>query len=164
MQNLQSWTIDDIVVTRLPPAHARSWVAIGSEIDIRHMLKTWDVVLRFHLEALPENMDVYWDLVNKLIQGHRRDTVRITNGVVELDRRRLKELRDGVDWLADYLCDEHQADYLEFVPHINLYVRRDDAPQNITERDDAHWAVNVCDNIMDITADNVVRLSDREVA
>lgn len=164
MQNLQSWTIDDIVVTRMPPAHRRSWVAIGSEPDIKHVMRLWGDLYRFNLSEIPENADVYWDITNKLLHNGRRDTVRITNGTVEIDRRKLEEFREGCDWLFDMLAEEHSEERYEYFAHLKDWVRCDDAPQPITELEDARRAIDVLDAIFEIAADNVIRVSDRAVA
>ncbi|WP_428427295.1 hypothetical protein [Pararhizobium sp.] len=164
MQTQQSWTIDDITVTRMPSAHHRVWVTIGSEADIKHLMKTWDGVYRFQIQDIPENSDVYWCLTNVLFHSQRRDTIRINNGAVQVDRRRLKELRDGVDWFFDLLAEEHHPDRYEWFDHIKDWVRCDDAPQPLTELEDARRCIVTIDAIFEVTADNVIRLSDREIA
>ncbi|KQQ72400.1 hypothetical protein ASF70_12765 [Rhizobium sp. Leaf321] len=160
----QSWTIDDIVVTRIPQPFSRSWVAVGSAPDMRHLLRTWELMLRFNFQDIPENGDIYWDLLNVLVQHSRRGTVRVTEMTVEIDRRKLKQLRDGLDWFYTMVADEHADDHYEWTAFLNHWTRKDDAPQPITELDDARRALIIIDSIMDITADNVVRLADREVA
>ena len=164
MQTQQSWTIDDITVSRMPSAHRRVWVTIGSEVDIKHLLRTWGGVYKFRLEDIPENKDVYWDLTNVMFHWHRRDTIRITNGNVEVDRRRLKQLRDSVDWLFDHLADEHHEDRYEWFEHFDDWVRCDDAPQPLTDLEDARRCIVTIHAIFEVTADNVIRLSDREIA
>ena len=161
MQTQQSWTIDDVIVTRMPSAHQRVWVTIGSEADIKHLMKTWEGVYRFRLEDIPENRDVYWCLTNVMFHKQRRDTIRITEGVVQVDRRRLKELRDGVDWLFDHLAEEHHEDRYEWFDHIKGWVRCDDAPQPLTDLEDARRCITTIDTILDVTADNVKSLTAR---
>ncbi|WP_162237988.1 hypothetical protein [Rhizobium sp. Leaf321] len=121
-------------------------------------------MFRFNLSEIPEDRDIYWDLINVILQGARRGTVRVTNHVVEIDRRKLKELRDGLDWLADMLADEHGDDHYEWTAFLDDWTRKDDAPQQITELNDARRALIIIEDILDIAADNVVRLADREVA
>ncbi|KQQ72451.1 hypothetical protein ASF70_13045 [Rhizobium sp. Leaf321] len=137
---------------------------IGSAPDLRHLMRQWEVMFRFNLSEIPEDRDIYWDLINVILQGARRGTVRVTNHVVEIDRRKLKELRDGLDWLADMLADEHGDDHYEWTAFLDDWTRKDDAPQQITELNDARRALIIIEDILDIAADNVVRLADREVA
>lgn len=96
-----------------PAAQRVDWVCLGSEHDIAHIARLWQLVMRFRLEDLPDDESIMWQLSDKL-RGRRSDIVRIQNADVEIDSRHLKDFRTQNDWLWDHLVDEHGEQRYQF--------------------------------------------------
>jgi hypothetical protein len=91
---------------------AIDWVSLGSEYDIGHIVRLWQRVMCFHIDELPDDESVMWQLADKL-QGRRSDIVKIQGAIVSIDRRHIVDFREGIDYLWDHLCEEHADDLYE---------------------------------------------------
>ncbi|CUW87538.1 hypothetical protein [Agrobacterium genomosp. 2] len=142
---------------RRPAAPRVDWVSLGSEYDIAHVVRLWQLVMRFRIESLPDDESVMWQLADGL-RGRRGDAVRIREGIVSIDRRHLKEFRDAIDWLWDHLADEHGDQRYAWCRDVGQWLRMPTEQPPITNLEDARRAVEIIDDLMDVAADNVIKL------
>lgn len=133
------------------------WVSLGSEYDINHVVRLWQLVMRFRLEDLPDDESVIWQLADKL-KGRRSDIVRIQDAVVSIDRRHLKDFRDAVDWLWDHIVDEHGDHRYEWCRDLGDWVRIESEQPPITGLKDARRAIDIMGVLDELVADNVIKL------
>lgn len=133
------------------------WVSLGSEYDIAHVVRLWQLVMRFRIESLPEDESVMWQIADAL-RGRRSDVVRIREADVAIDRRHLKEFRDQLDWLWEHLADEHGDQRYAWCRDVGEWLRMPTEQPPITDLEDARRAVEIIDDLMDVAADNVVKL------
>lgn len=131
------------------------WVALGSEYDINHVVRLWQRVMRFHIDQLPDDESIMWQLADKL-QGRRSDIVRIQDAIVSIDSRHMAPFREALDWLWEYLADEHGDDRHRWCRDLGEWVRIETEQPPITDLEDARRAVDIIDALMDVAADNVV--------
>lgn len=142
---------------RRPAAPRVDWVSLGSEYDIAHVVRLWQLVMRFRIESLPDDESVMWQLADSL-RGRRGDAVRILEGIVSIDRRHLKEFRDQLDWLWEHLADEHGDQRYAWCRDVGEWLRMPTEQPPITDLEDARRAVEIIDDLMDVAADNVVKI------
>lgn len=141
-----------------PSAASRTdWVSLGSEYDISHVVRLWQLVMRFRIESLPEDESVMWQIADAL-RGRRSDVVRIREADVAIDRRHLKEFRDQLDWLWEHLADEHGDQRYAWCRDVGEWLRMPTEQPPITDLEDARRAVEIIDDLMDVAADNVVKI------
>lgn len=137
------------------------WVSLGSEYDISHIARLWQLVMRFRIKSLPDDESIMWQLADKL-GGRRSDIVRIQEAVVYIDRRHLAAFRESMDWLWDELCADHSDDY--YKPHGPaegpLWNRVEDAPTPMTALDDSQTAIEIIEALRDGWVDNVIKIRD----
>lgn len=133
------------------------WVSLGSEYDISHVVRLWQLVMRFRLDDLPDDESVMWQVADKL-KGRRSDIVRIQDAVVSIDRKHLKEFRDAADWLWDHLADEHGDHRHRWCHDLGDYVRMESEQPPITNLEDARRAIDIIQALDELVADNVVKL------
>lgn len=133
------------------------WVSLGSEYDIAHVTRLWQLIMRFRLESLPDDGHVMWQIADAL-RGRRSDVVRIREGVVSIDRRHLKDFRDQLDWLWDHLADEHGDQRYAWCRDVGEWLRIPTEQPPITGLEDARRAVEIIDDLMDVAADNVIKM------
>lgn len=133
--NIESFPAWDTTPVRRSPRI--DWVTVGPLHEIALLMQLWSRILQYRLHDTPESDCIAWDLTDVLLQGYDRDTVRINDGMIQIDRRQLAELRDQAEWLYDALSDEHADDVLPDV-------------QQVTDYDDACRVVPVIESIRDI--------------
>ena len=133
------------------------WVSLGSEYDIGHVVRLWQLVMRFRIDDLPEDESVMWQLADKL-KGRRSDIVRIQDAVVSIDRRHLKDFRDQIDWLWDHLADEHGDHRYAWCRDVGEWIRIETEQPPITDLEDARRAIDIIAALDELVADNVIRL------
>lgn len=132
------------------------WVTVGSSYDVALMIQLWSRVMQARLWEIPDSDSVAWDLADVLLQGYRRDTVRVVDGMLQIDRRHLRELRDQADWLLGYLTDEHGDHRYVWSRDVGEYVRVSDE-QPVTDLDDARRVIPVIEGIREVAAENVIK-------
>ncbi|MGO7273905.1 hypothetical protein ACCT18_01205 [Rhizobium ruizarguesonis] len=137
--------------------HVTDWVSLGSEYDIGHVVRLWQLVICFRLEDLPDDESIMWQLADKL-RGRRSDIVRIHEAEVGIDRRHLKDFRDQIDWLWDHLADEHGEQRYRWSQNVGDFVRMETERPPITDLEDARRAIDIITALDDLVADNVVKL------
>ena len=142
---------------RRRPVTRVDWVSLGSEYDIAHIVRIWQLVMRFRIESLPEDESLMWQLADKL-GGRRSDIVRIQDAVVSIDRRHLKDFRDQIDWLWDHLVDEHGDQRYSWCRDLGDWVRIESEQPPITDLEDARRAIDIIKALDELVADNVVKL------
>ena len=156
----------DTVVERFPSWSTRArrlttprvdWVSLGSEYDISHVVRLWQLIMRFRLESLPDDESVMWQIADAL-RGRRSDAVRIREADVAIDRRHLKDFRDAIDWLWDHLVDEHGEYRYHFSRDVGDFVRIESEQPPITDLEDARKAIDIIEALDEILADNVIKL------
>lgn len=140
---------------RRPAAPRVDWVSLGSEYDIAHVVRLWQLVMRFRIDDLPEDESIMWQLADAL-RGRRGDAVRILEGEVLVDRRHLKDVRDQADWLWDHLADEHGVQRYRWSRDVGDYVRIESEQPPITTLEDARKSIAILEILDDVLADNVV--------
>ncbi|MGN8152710.1 hypothetical protein ACTJK5_10585 [Agrobacterium sp. 22094] len=140
-----------------PSAQRVDWVCLGSEHDIAHIVRLWQLVMRFRLEDLPDDESIMWQLSDKL-RGRRSDIVRIREADIEIDRLHLKDFRDQIDWLWDHLVDEHGEQRYQFSRDFGDFVRIESEQKPITDLYDARRAVDIITALDELIADNVIRI------
>lgn len=142
---------------RQTAAPRTDWVSLGSEYDIAHVVRLWQLVMRFRIESLPDDDSVMWQIADKL-KGRRSDVVRIQDAVVSIDRRHLKDFRDQIDWLWDHLVDEHGEQRYHFSRDVGDFVRIESELPPITNLEDARRAIDIIKALDDLLADNVIKM------
>ena len=157
----------DFAIDRFPPHeyfHLRrrpvtriDWASLGSEYDIAHIVRLWQLVMRFRIESLPDDESVMWQLADKL-GGRRSDIVMIREAVVSIDRRHLKDFREAVDWLWDHLVDEHGEHRYAWCRDLGDWVRIDSEQPPITNLEDARRAIDITTALDDALVGNVIKL------
>lgn len=100
-----------------------------------------------------------WQLADKL-NGRRSDILRIHDAIVSIDNRHMADFREGVDWIWNFMADEHGEHRYAWCHEFGNYVRIESEQPPITNLEDARKAVEIIDILMDITADNVVFLRE----
>lgn len=133
------------------------WVSLGSEYDIAHFARLWQLVMRFRLDDLPDDESIMWQLADKL-RGRRSDIVRIQEATVSIDRRHLKGFRDQIDWLWDHLADEHGDHRYAWCRDLGDWIRIESEQPPITSLEDARRAIDIIRVLDELVADNVVKL------
>jgi len=139
------------------PVTQVEWVSLGSEYDISHIARLWQLVMRFRIESLPEDESLMWQLADKL-RGRRSDIVRIEEAVVSIDRRHLKDFRDQIDWLWDHLVDEHGEHRYVWCPDLGDWIRIESEQPPITDLEDARRAIDIITALDDVLVGNVIKL------
>lgn len=156
----------DVAVERFPTWSSRArrlaapridWVSLGSEYNIAHVTRLWQLVMRFRIESLPDDESFMWQLSDAL-RGRRGDAVRIREGIVSIDRRHLNDFRDQIDWLWEHLADEHDDHRYAWCRDVGQWLRIPTEQPPITDLEDARRAVEIIDDLMDVAADNVVKV------
>ncbi|RVL94724.1 hypothetical protein [Sinorhizobium meliloti] len=142
---------------RSRPVTRVDWVSLGSEYDIRHIARLWQLVMRFRIESLPDDESIMWQLADKL-GGRRSDIVHIGEADVSIDRRHLKDFRDQLDWLWDHLVDEHGERRHSWCGDVGEWSRIETEQPPITDLEDARRAVEIIDCMMDEANNNVIKL------
>lgn len=140
------------------PHKARSvadWVASGSAYDIGHISSLWQQIMRFRLDALPDDESVMWQPADAL-RGRRSDIVRIHEAVVLIERCHLAEFRESIDWLRGHLTDEHGDHIYRWSRDVGDFVQIETERPAVTGLEDARRAITIIDGLMDLAADNVV--------
>ncbi len=135
------------------------WAALGSEYDIGHVVRLWQRVMRFHIDQLPDDESIMWQLADKL-QGRRSEIVRIHDAVVAIDRRHMATFREALDWLWEYLADEHGDHRHRWCRDLGEWIRIETEQPPITDLEDARRAIEIIDALLDVAADNVVFLRE----
>lgn len=135
------------------------WVCLGSEYDIVHIVRLWQLVMRFRIDCLPDDESIMWQLSDKL-RGRRSDIVRIREADIEIDRRHLKDFRDQIDWLWDHLTDEHGEQRYQFSRDFGDFVRIESEQKSMTDLYDARRAVDIITALDELIADNVIRIGE----
>ncbi|MGO8024880.1 hypothetical protein [Rhizobium leguminosarum] len=140
---------------------AIDWVALGSEYDIGHIIRLWQRVMRFHVEQIPDDESVMWQLADKL-QGRRSHIVKIQEAIISIDRRHMADFRAGMDYLWDYLCEEHADDLYEAhgTQDEPEWIRLETATPPITTLEDSQRAHDVIKALYGGWVSNVVVLRD----
>jgi hypothetical protein len=133
------------------------WVSLGSEYDIAHLVRLWQLVMQFRIEDLPDDDSVMWQLADAL-RGRRSGIVLIREAEVFVERRHLKDFRDAVDWLWEHLADEHGVQRYRWSRDVGNYVRIESERQPITALEDARKAIAIIKILDDILADTVVKI------
>jgi len=158
----------ELTIERFPTWTTRSrraatprtdWISLGSEHDIAHVVRLWQHVLRFRLDQLPDDEHVMWQVADKL-RGRGSRVVRIRDGVLDIDRRHLHAFREAIDWLWDHLCDEHGDHRYAWCRDVGEWIRIETEVQPITDFAEARLAVEIIESIMDVAADNVVKIRE----
>ncbi|MBB4064027.1 hypothetical protein [Gellertiella hungarica] len=116
--------------------------------------------MQSRLWEIPDSDSIAWDLADVLLQGYRRDTVRVVDGMLQIDRRHLRELRDQADWLLDYITDEHGDHRYVWCRDVGDYVRVSDE-QPVTDLDDARRVIPTIEGIREVAAENVIKFQKR---
>lgn len=156
----------DVAIDRFPTCSTRArrlaaprvdWVSLGSEYDIGHVSRLWQQVMRFRLEDLPDDDCIMWQLADR-IRGRKTERVWIRDGVVSIDRRNLKDFRDQIDWLCEHLADEHGDQRYAWCRDVGQWLRIPTEQPPITDLEDARRAVEIIDDLMDVAADNVIKM------
>lgn len=142
---------------RQAAAPRTDWVSVGSEYDISHVVRLWQLVMRFRLDDLPEDESVMWQLADKL-KGRRSDIVRIQDAIISIDRRHLKDFRDAADWLWDYLIDEHGDHRHRWCRDLGDWIRIETEQPPITDLEDARRAIDIIQALDELVSDNVTKL------
>lgn len=142
---------------RQTAAPRTDWVSLGAEYDIAHVVRLWQLVMRFRIDDLPEDESVMWHLADKL-RGRRSDIVRIQEADVAIDRRHLKDFRDQIDWLWDHLADEHGDHRYAWCRDVGEWIRIETEQPPITSLEDARRAIDIMGVLDELVADNVVKL------
>lgn len=138
---------------------AADWVALGSDYDIGHIARLWQRVMRFHIDQLPDDESIMWQLADKL-QGRRSDIVRIHEAIVSIKRGHMAAFREQIDWLWEFLADEHGDHRYRWCRDVGEWIRIETELPPITALEDARRAVDIIDTLMDVAADNVVFLRE----
>lgn len=135
------------------------WIELGSEYDIGHIVRLWQRVMRFHIDQLPDDESIMWQLADKL-QGHRSDIVRIQDAIVSIDSRHMADLRAGMDYLWDHLCEEHADDLYENhgTEDEPMWLRIETAAPPITNLEDSQRAHDIIKALYGGWTDKVVYL------
>ena len=161
----------EITIDRFPPHeyfHLRrraaprvDWVSLGSEYDIAHIVRLWQLAMRFSIESLPDDESVMWQLADKL-RGRRSDTVMIREAVVSIDRRHMAAFREAMDWLWDEVCADHPEDYYEDHGTVEepIWIRKDDAPTPMTALEDSQRAIDIIEALRDGWVDNIIKIRE----
>ncbi len=156
----------EFTIERFPPHrfHLRrwpvtqvTWVSLGSEYDIGHIVRLWQLVMRFRIESLPEDENVMWQIADKL-GGRRSDIVRIREGNIIIDRRHLKGFRDQVDWLWDHIIDEHDEQRYAWCGDAGEWRLIESEQPPITDIEDARRAIEIIDSLMEAANNTVIKL------
>ncbi len=155
IERFPTWTTR----SRRAPQPRTDWISLGSEHDIAHVVRLWQLVMRFRLDQLPDDENIMWQVADKL-RGRRSPFVRIRDGVIDIDRRHLRDFREAVDWLWDHLCDEHGDHRYAWCRDVGEWIRIETEQQPITDFGDARKAVEIIESIMDVAADNVIRIRE----
>lgn len=138
---------------------AADWVALGSDYDLGHISRLWQRIMRFRLDALPDDESIMWQLADAL-RGRRSDIVRIQEAIVFIDRRHLAAFREAIDWLWDHLTEEHGDHMYRWSRDVGDYTRIETEQPAVTALEDARRAITIIDRLMDLAADNVVFLKE----
>ncbi|MDX0532963.1 hypothetical protein GOL26_28790 [Sinorhizobium medicae] len=141
------------------PVTRVEWVSLGSEYDIAHIVRLWQLVMRFRIESLPEDENVMWQIADKL-RGRRSDIVRMQEGVVSIDRRHLNDFRDQINWLWDHLVDEHGEHRYAWCRDVGDWLRIETEQPPITDLEDARRAIDIMTALNDVLVDNVVKIRE----
>lgn len=139
------------------PVTRVEWVSLGSEYDIAHIVRLWQLVMRFRIESLPEDENVMWQIADKL-RGRRSDIVRMREGNIIIDRRHLKDFRDQVDWLWDHIIDEHDEQRYVWCGDAGEWRRIESEQPPITDIEDARRAIEIIDSLMEAANNTVIKL------
>lgn len=156
--NIESFPIWD--TTPAPRPRRTDWVTVGSSYDVALLIQLWSRVMQSRLWEIPDSDSIAWDLADVLLQGYRRDTVRVVDGMLQIDRRHLRELRDQADWLLDYITDEHGDHRYVWCRDVGDYVRVSDE-QPVTDLDDARRVIPTIEGIREVAAENVIKFQKR---
>lgn len=158
----------EAIIERFPDWNSRpqrvqrpmvDWVALGSEYDIGHIVRLWQRVMRFHIDQLPDDESIMWQLADKL-QGRRSDIVKIREAIVSIERGHMAAFREQIDWLWEFLADEHGDHRYRWCRDVGEWIRIETEQPPITDLGDARRAVKIIDNLMDVAADNVIMLRE----
>lgn len=156
IERFPEWRVHPKPRKALPVA---DWVALGSDYDLGHVSRLWQQVMRFRLDALPDDESVMWQLADAL-RGRRSDIVRIQEAVVSIERGHLAAFREAIDWLWEFLADEHGDHRYRWCRDVGEWIRTETELPPITALEDARRAVDIIDALMDVAADNVVYLRE----
>jgi hypothetical protein len=145
--------------TRRPVSRVRAadWVSLGSEYDIRHVVRLWELVMRQRLHDLPDDDSVIWQIADAL-NCRTSDAVVVRDGLVLVDRRHLGEFRESMDWLWNHLVDEHGDERYYWSRTTGDWLRIPSEHRPITSLEDARRAIEILDVLMDTVVDNVIRV------
>ncbi len=147
-ENFPIWDTPD--ATRRPAK--RRWIPVLNSYDFDHLTQVWERICRVHFDQHFEEINVLGDPENYRVRG----------GIAYISDRHVRRLRTQIEFMNDYLRDEHSADRYEFSRSAGDYVRIPSTHRPQVDFDDAKRANEIIKNMQDFFVEATVRYVGEE--